>query len=137
MFRVGFISATLIPEHLLHYLVSPVTSGLCLDYFNILKITESFEGAKLISRGSPQSSAYITCLLPATEIQAYYQIQGVKFKLHDRLSACLVVIKCGEGIGNTSHILFSASNIFLGFLVQALLGCVITVEWLLYPCYTA
>lgn len=77
MFRLGLISATLIPERLLHYLVPPVTSGLCLDYFNILKITESFEGAKLISRGSPQSSVYITCLLPATEIQAYYQIQGL------------------------------------------------------------
>lgn len=114
----------------------PVTSGLCLDYFNILKITETSEGAKLISRGSSQSSVYITCLPPATEIQ-YYQIQGVKFKLHDHLPACLVVIKRGEGIGNTSHILFSASNIFLSFLVQALLGCVITVEWLLYSCYSA
>lgn len=129
--------AALTPDCLLHYLVLPVTSGLCLDYFNIMKITESFEGAKLISRGSPQYRVYITCLVPATGIQSYYQIQGVKFKLHDRLPACLVVIKCGEGIGNTSHILFSASNIFLSFLVQALLGCVITVEWLLYPCYTA
>lgn len=54
--KLRFISATLIPERLLHYLVLPVTSGLCLDYFNILKITESFEGAKLISRGSPQCS---------------------------------------------------------------------------------
>lgn len=134
---MGLISAILIPECLLHYLVLPVPSGLCLDYFNILKITESFEGAKLISRGSPQSSVYIICLLPDTEIQSYYQIQGVKFKFHDRLPACSVVIKCGEGIGNTSHILFSASNIFLSFLVHALLGCVITVEWLLYPCYTA
>lgn len=134
---MGLISAVLIPECLLHYLVLLVPSGWCLDYFNIPKITKSFEGAKLISRGSLQSHVYITCLLPATEIQSYSQIQGVKFKLHDRLPAHSVAIKCGEGIGNTSHVLFSVSNIFLSFLVHALLGCVITVEWLLYPCYTA